>query len=39
MALANADIRPIRFALKSAEHANMTPIVSGIRERYVGIEY
>jgi hypothetical protein len=39
MALANADMRPIRFALKSAEHASMTPRVRGIRERYVGNEY
>jgi hypothetical protein len=39
MALAKADIRPIRFALKSAEHASMTPRVSGMRERYVGSEY
>ena len=39
MALAKAMIKPMKFALKSAEQAITTPNVSGTRERYVGIEY
>lgn len=39
MALAKAESRPMKLALKSAEQARITPTVRGIRERYVGREY
>lgn len=39
IALAKAMTRPRKLALKSAEHAKITPSVRGINDRYVGTEY